>query len=106
MVFDATPPASGAPGILAALIEGVDALHASVPTPADQRTAVLRVLTGYLGEAAAEPTDFLEEDWSAEEFTRGCYGAHLPPGAWTQVGSTLREPVGVMQWGGADTATR
>lgn len=106
VVFDATPTTQGAPGILVAFVEGVDALNASTRAPAERRAAVLRVLVGYLGQGATRPIEFLEEDWSAEEFTRGCYGAHLPPGAWTQVGSALREPVGMIHWAGAETATR
>ena len=37
---------------------------------------------------------YVDCDWSAEEWTRGCYGAHFPPGVWTQFGPSLREPVG------------
>lgn len=106
VVFDATPQAPGAPGILAAFVEGADALTASARTPDERRGAVTEVLVGYLGEPAREIVTFLEEDWSAEEWTRGCYGAHLPPGAWTQVGSALREPVGPIHWAGSETATR
>ena len=49
---------------------------------------------------------FVERDWGAEPWTRGCYGAHLPPGAWTQVGAALREPVGPIHWAGTETAER
>ncbi|HWW43624.1 MAG TPA: FAD-dependent oxidoreductase, partial [Acidimicrobiia bacterium] len=39
------------------------------------------------------------------EFTRGCYGAHLPPGALTQFGPALRAPCGRIHWAGTETAT-
>ena len=45
---------------------------------------------------AARPSDvveYVELDWSEEEWTRGCYGAHFPRGVWTQFGPALREPV-------------
>ncbi|SDR97330.1 monoamine oxidase [Paraoerskovia marina] len=114
VVFDATPPArSGAgpddaspPGILVAFIEGADALEAAAWTLEQRKNAVVRVLAGYVGDRALSPTSFNEQDWTAEEWTRGCYGAHLPPGAWTQVGRALREPVGVVHWAGTETATR
>ncbi len=57
------------------------------------------------GQRAAAPDEYLERDWSAEEFTRGCYGAHLPPGAWTAFGPALRRPAGRVHWAGTETAT-
>ena len=47
----------------------------------------------------------MEKDWTAEEFTRGCYGAHLAPGVWTSYGDVLRPPVGRIHWAGAEYAT-
>jgi monoamine oxidase len=41
----------------------------------------------------------------AEEFTRGCYGAHLAPGVWAAYGDALRTPVGRIVWAGAETAS-
>ena len=59
-------------------------------------------LVGYFGPRAAAPEEYLERDWSAEEFTRGCYGAHFTPGTWTGFGSALREPVGRVHWAGTE----
>ena len=67
---------------------------------------VLDVLAHYVGDDARHPMAFVERDWSAEPWTRGCYGAHLPPGAWTQVGAALREPAGPIHWAGTETAER
>jgi monoamine oxidase len=66
---------------------------------------VLASLAGYFGPRAAQPDDYVEQDWSAEEWTRGCYGAHMPPGVLTQFGPVLREPVGRIHWAGTETAT-
>jgi monoamine oxidase len=75
--------------------------------PAEQRRQeVLRSVARFVGPRALEPAAFLERDWNAEEWTRGCYGAHLPPGAWTQVGQALREPIGRIYWAGTETAVR
>lgn len=43
---------------------------------------------------------------AGEPWTRGCYGAHLPPGAWTQLGPALRPAVGRIHWAGTETADR
>ena len=42
----------------------------------------------------------------AEEFTRGCYGAHFAPGVWTSCGEAWRAPVGRVHWAGAECAPR
>jgi monoamine oxidase len=106
VVFDGTPPQDGSPGVLVAFIEGADAIRLSSVSADDRRSEVLDVLAHYVGDAARRPVAFLERDWGAEPWTRGCYGAHLPPGAWTQVGTALREPVGPIHWAGTETAER
>src|SRR5258707_6852194 len=40
----------------------------------------------------------------AEEFTRGCYGAHFAPGVWTSYGQAWHPPVGRIRWAGAEYA--
>ncbi|MFD1824593.1 flavin monoamine oxidase family protein [Mumia zhuanghuii] len=105
VVFDTSPPDSRY-GVLTVLVEGDDALRLGAKGPARARTEVLRGLAEHLGPRAMDPQAFVSHDWTAEEWTRGCYGAHLPPGAWTQVGSALRVPVGRIHWAGTETAER
>ena len=62
-------------------------------------------LVEFFGPQAADPVEYVELDWSEEEWTRGCYGAHFPTGVWTQYGPALRAPVGRLHWAGAETAT-
>jgi monoamine oxidase len=38
----------------------------------------------------------------AEEFSRGCYGAHFTPGVWGDFGQALTRPVGRLHWAGAE----
>ncbi|MBN7561254.1 amine oxidase, partial [Mycobacteroides abscessus subsp. abscessus] len=38
---------------------------------------VIDALVKYFGPQAAKPFDIVEQDWTAEEFTRGCYGGRL-----------------------------
>jgi monoamine oxidase len=101
--FDNSPP-EGTPGVLVCFLEGAEARHYSRLHPKERRDAVCGALRGYFGERAAGPIDFVELDWTAEEWTRGCYGAHLAPGVWTQFGPALREPVGRIHWAGTETA--
>ena len=67
---------------------------------------MIEVLVRAFGDDARHPTSYVDRDWSAEPWTRGCSGAHFPPGAWTQLGPALREPVGRLHWAGTETATR
>jgi monoamine oxidase len=105
VVFDNSPP-SGTPGILLGFFEGGEARAWMRTTPDDRRAAFVSCLVHHFGEEAAAPLEYLERDWSAEEFTRGCYGAHFAPGVWTSYGAALRQPVGRIHWAGAEHATR
>lgn len=102
-VFDNTPP-DGTPGVLVGFFEGRAADVAARMSPAERRQRVIDDLTGYFGPAAADPIDYIEQDWAAEEYTRGCYGAFTTPQALTSFGRALRTPVGPLHWAGSETA--
>ena len=104
LTFDNTPP-QGRPGILLAFVEGAHARALSRVSAVERRAAVVGCLTRAFGPAAQNPSEFLEVDWAAEPFSRGCYGAHLAPGVLTQFGPALREPCGRVHWAGTETAT-
>jgi monoamine oxidase len=104
VVFDNSPP-SGRPGILVGFMEGDDARAWSRATPKERAAAAAASMAGYFGPRAGRPSECIERDWSAEEFSRGCYGAHFGPGTWTSLGPALREPVGPLHWAGAEYAT-
>jgi monoamine oxidase len=59
----------------------------------------------YFGERVRSPREYLERDWMAEEYSRGCYGAHFTPGVWTAYGPALRAPVGRIHWAGAECSS-
>jgi monoamine oxidase len=71
----------------------------------ERRELAIAALVKYFGPKAAHPFDVVEQDWTAEEFTRGCYGGRLGAGAWTQYGTALSAPVGRIHWAGAETST-
>lgn len=103
VTFDVSPPGAEV-GILLGFVEGGEARRwRRLPGPA-RRRAVLDCLVGYVGPRAADPIAYVEKDWSAEELTRGCYGAHFAPGVWTSYGDALRPPVGRIHWAGAEYA--
>ncbi|TCK25221.1 flavin monoamine oxidase family protein [Pseudonocardia endophytica] len=103
VTFDVSPPGAEV-GVLLGFVEGGDARRWQRLPDEQRRTAVLDRFVRYFGPDAADPVSYVEKDWSAEEFTRGCYGAHFAPGTWTSYGPALREPVGRIHWAGAEYA--
>jgi monoamine oxidase len=100
---DNSPPSSR-PGVLTGFLEGKQARTWARRSQAERREAVIGCFTRYFGDAAARPERYLERDWMAEEFTRGCYGAHFAPGVWTSYGEAWRAPAGRIHWAGAECA--
>jgi monoamine oxidase len=97
-----TPP----PGILNAFVSGADAQRFARLPAGERRRLVLASLTPRFGPKLAAPREYHEQSWADEEWTRGCYMAHYPPGVLTSLGAALRPPVGRIHWAGTETATR
>lgn len=97
-------PADGSCGVLLGFLEGGHGRRAGALSEPARRGLVLGDLAAYFGPEAAEPLEYVERDWAAEEWIRGGYGAHLAPGTWTDYGSLLREPEGRIHWAGAETS--
>jgi len=104
VIFDNTAPSGS--GMLLGFLEGRDARRLGSLPEGERREAVLRGFQRLFGRRAAHPVGYAEKDWSAEPYSRGCYVGVLGPGAWTQFGKALREPVGRVHWAGTETATR
>jgi monoamine oxidase len=103
VVFDNSPPGYDR-GILMGFLEAGEARAWSRRRPAERRAAFAECLVRYFGPKAADPVEYHERDWTAEEFSRGCYGAHFAPGVWTGFGEALRAPVGRVHWAGTEYA--
>ena len=104
LTYDNSPP-DGSPGVLLGFLEGDHARRAGLQREDERRAAVLDVFARLFGDAARRPERYIEKSWAEEEWTRGCYGCYMPPGAWTSYGEALRAPIGPIHWAGAETAT-
>ncbi|HXW39038.1 MAG TPA: flavin monoamine oxidase family protein [Acidimicrobiales bacterium] len=104
LTFDNSPP-SGTPGVLLAFVEGTHARHLSDRSAGERREAVTAGLARIFGPRAGRPSEFLELDWSSEQWSGGCYGAHLAPGVLSEFGPALRAPCGRIHWAGTESAT-
>jgi len=102
-LYDNSPP-SGSVGVLCTFIPGDNAETASRMSPDARRAAVLEGLATFVGQHALEAMDYIETDWSAEEWTRGAYAATFGVGGLTRFGDDLRRPVGAIHWACADIA--
>ena len=104
LTFDNSPP-DGSPGVLLGFLEGRHARQLGRMPAEERRAAVVGCFTRLFGPRAAQPDAYVERLWAEEEWSRGCYGCHLPTGAWTNYGPALREPIGPLHWAGAEIAT-
>lgn len=103
VTFD-NSPASGPAGVLVAFVEADEARLFRRLSAAERRKAAIDCLVRFFGSEAAQPREYVETDWSEEEWTRGCYGGNFPPGGWTRYGAALREPFGRLHWAGTETS--
>ena len=104
LTFDNSPP-DGSPGVLLGFLEGRRAREFGRLGAHERRAAVIAGFARLFGPRAARPDAYVERLWAEEEWSRGCYGCHMPTGAWTAYGPALREPVGPIHWAGAEYST-
>jgi monoamine oxidase len=101
--FDVSPR-DGRIGGLLGFVGGDEARRWSADPPG-LRKAVLENFATYFGAQALHPRAFVIQDWSREEWTRGCPVAVAGPGLLTEYGPALAAPVGRIHWAGTETAT-
>jgi monoamine oxidase len=104
VTYDNSPP-DGSPGVLLGFLEGRHARELGRAPEDERRAAVLGSFARLFGPRASRPEAYVEKLWAEEEYTRGCYGCHMPTGAWTSYGRALRPPIGPLHWAGAEYAT-
>ena len=105
VIYDNTPP-NGTPGVLMGFLEGDDGRRLGEIPESERRDVVVSSFARLFGERAARPAGYVERNWSAEPWSRGCYAGVPTPGTWTSYGRALREPIGRIHWAGTETATR
>lgn len=103
ITIDACGP-SGSPGILNAFVVGAAAREMTTMPADERRRVVLREIVGRFGDRAGTPTDYIEQDWTAEPYTVGGMLCHLPPGVLTQFGRAIARPCGRIHWAGTETS--
>jgi monoamine oxidase len=99
-------PSEGHPGLLAGFIEAHNAMAWTGRPVEERKKLVVERLVSFLGPEAAHPIDYEDQDWPADPWSRGCYGASMTPGIMTTVGKVIRQPHGRIHWAGTETSTK
>ena len=100
-LYDNSPP-SASVGVLCTFLPGEQAEFAGRLNPQARRELVLEGMAKLVGPAALQATDYIETDWSAEEWTRGAYASTFGIGGLTRFGADMRRPVGPIHWACSD----
>ena len=103
VVFDNSLP-DAKQGILMGFCEASAAKKLGALSEAERKREALSCFTRYFGERAAKPLAYVDHVWEHDPWSGGCYGAFMPPGVWTSLGPSIREPQGRIHWAGTETA--
>ena len=98
-------PANGSPGVLLAFVGGSTWKQYGLTSLASRRAAVLKGVAEMFGEQALHPVDYVEHDWTKEQWTKGGTVAIMRPGTLTTYGQELRRPHVRTHWAGTETST-
>ncbi len=102
VVFDNSAPDGGQPALLGFSVAR-PARDLGTLSPSDRRAQVIEALVRCFGPRAANPTHFVEMDWSSEVWTRGCPTGFMEPGsAYTR--AMLRPAFDRIHWAGTETS--
>ena len=104
VIYDNTTPNGQA--ALLGLAGGRNAHGWAQRTAEERKRLVFEQLALYFGPRALEATDYSEQDWREEEWTRGCPLAIMSPAGWMFFGPALREPAGRIHWAGSELSPR
>jgi monoamine oxidase len=104
LTFDCSPR-DGSAGVLLGFVGGPEARELATMAPQERRAAVLGCFERLYGSQAAQPLDYAEQAWAAEQWSGGGPTSNFGPGGWSDCGPVLRKPVGRIHWAGTETAT-
>jgi monoamine oxidase len=102
-MFDNSPP-DGSPGVLMGFRGGPSWRRWAQHPLAERRDAVLADFAQAFGPRALAPTDYFEQDWTAEAWSRGGPCSVMGTGTMTDFGPALARPFGRVHWAGTETS--
>jgi monoamine oxidase len=102
LTLDGCGPIPGA-GVLVIFASGAQAHELSRMSADERRATVIDELRRRFGQQAARAEHYIEQDWAAEQWTRGDMCTHWPTGVLTRWGPVLRPSIGRLHWAGTET---
>ena len=69
-----------------------------------RKDIALRYFERYFGKEAATPVHYADHCWADEAWSKGCYAALYPTGAWSNFRNELSTPIGAVHWAGTETS--
>lgn len=103
LTFDATPDGAGV-GLMAGFFEGQNAVEWSEKGVEARKAFVISEIARLYGPEGANAIDYVDNDWPAEQWSRGCYAGNATPGTLSIFGQALSAPVGRIHWSGSETS--
>ncbi|MDP1776665.1 MAG: FAD-dependent oxidoreductase, partial [Moraxellaceae bacterium] len=105
ITFDNTEDGKSS-GLLMGFIEADQARHWGAQSASDRQAEVLSCFAEYFGELALGPIEYVDKDWRAQSWVRGCYAALMGPGVWTKHGAVRNKRIGPIHFAGTEAATQ
>ncbi len=100
------PPPDDRPGVLLGFATPNATRELGRRREAARRRLVLDAFARLFGARARSPIGYVEGNWSAMPWTRGCYQGMPSSGAIVGFGEAWRAPVGAIHWAAGESATR
>jgi monoamine oxidase len=97
-------PSDGSKGVLMGFSLANRARPLLDKSMAERGEMVRKMLIRCFGPAAGQWEQYFDHSWADETYSRGCYAAVMPPGAWTGFEAALSEPCGRIYWAGTETS--
>lgn len=102
-IYDVSPTGQDL-GVMAGFFDGDHALRYSGESKETRKQVVIETIEKFYGHQALTPVDYVDNDWTSEEWSEGCYGAFAGPGIYHRYGEWLKKPFGPFQWAGTETS--
>ncbi|XP_053164629.1 amine oxidase [flavin-containing] A-like isoform X2 [Hemicordylus capensis] len=106
VTLDDTKPDGSVPAIMGFILTR-KAFKIAEVSKEERKRKICELYAKVLGtEDALHPVHYEEKNWSAEQYSGGCYTAYFPPGIISQYGRVIRQPAGRIYFAGTETATQ
>ncbi|MEM7360492.1 MAG: NAD(P)/FAD-dependent oxidoreductase [Pseudomonadota bacterium] len=102
-IYDVSPTGQDL-GVMAGFFDGDHALQFSGESSDSRKRVVTETIAKFYGPQALEPVDYVDNDWTTEEWSEGCYGAFAGPGVYHRYGEWLKKSFGPFHWAGTETS--